>query len=80
MIPKDLPRSATFKETAGVQNVAEGSSSSTSHSNSGISKTTIQTVLKPLSEQVVVTGIRWAMYVVYHHHSLRSAGGMAALF
>ena len=40
-IPKDLPKSATFKETAGVQNVAEVSSCSTSHSNSGISKTTI---------------------------------------
>ena len=45
VVPKDLKdsRSATSKETVGVQNVAEVSSSSTSHSNSGISKTSIQT-------------------------------------
>ena len=79
-IPKDIPKSATSKETAGVQNVAEVSSCSTSHSNSSISKTTIQIVLKLLSEQVVISEIHWAMYVVYHHHSLRSSGGMAALF
>ena len=79
VIPKDLSKSAS-KETAGVQNVVEVSSSSTSHSNSDISKTTIQTVLKPLSEQVVVSEIRWAIHVVCHHHSLRSSGGMAALF
>ena len=79
-IPKDLPKSATSKEITGVQNVAEVSSCSTSLSNSGISKTTIQTVSKPLSEQVVISEIRWATYVIYHRHSLRSSGGMAALF
>ena len=79
-IPKDFLKSAASKETVGVQNVAEVSSCNTSHSNSGISKTTIQTVLKPLSQQVVITEIWWAMYVVYYHHSLCSSGGMAALF
>ena len=79
VIPKDLSNSASYKEKAGAQNVAEVSSGSTSHSKSGISKTTIQTVLKPLSEQVVISEICWAMYV-YHRHSLHSSGGMAALF
>ena len=41
VIPKNLSKSATSKETAGVQNVAEVSSCSTSHSNCGISKITI---------------------------------------
>ena len=79
-IPKDLPKSATSKETAGVQNVAEVSSCSSSHSNSDISETTIQTVLKLLLEQVVISEIRWTTYVVYHCHSLRSSGGVAVLF
>ena len=77
MIPKGLPNSSTSKETVGV---AEVSSCSACHSNSGISKTTITAVLKPLSEQVVISEIRCAVYVVYHYHSLCSSGGMAALF
>ena len=77
VIPKGLPKSSTSKETVGV---AEVSSCSACHSNSGISKTTITAVLKPLSEQVVISEIHCAVYVVYHYHSLCSSGGMAALF
>ena len=29
---------------------------------------------------MVISETRWAIYVVYHHHSLCSSGGMAALF
>ena len=79
-IPKDVPKSATSKKNSRSSECCLSSSCSTSHSNSGISKTTIQTALKPLSEQVVISKIRWAMYVVYHHYNLCSSGGMAALF
>ena len=40
----NLPKSATSKKIAGFQNVGEVSTCSTSHSNSGISKTTIQII------------------------------------
>lgn len=43
-IPNNLSKSAASQKIAGFQNVGEVSTCSTSHSNSGISKTTIQII------------------------------------